>query len=404
MSYSSFQDDCDVAELQAIGLLVQCLIIIVRHFDNIHLIIKSNFISCIVEICHHLLNVRGNNRNNSGLSAAEGEFIKICCEFLELVYDPFLRWRFFRQTHQLSSLSGSSYHVDPQLHPEIVPFIYTSFEEGTEAKRITLNTVGVNLLNVLGSITVGSARNGRLVICPATINVIMKILSDWSANAIVRQQALDNANIMLIVLLKSSPVERQIEVDVVVLEYLTAVKQLIALKVFDRQEEEQEEDLPPVNNNYRDGNALLSILQNVTLLLCESSTKISMCHALLDGNLVGCLVEVAEKISNWDGEMVVQCLASVVEVIALVSNLVNYQLSEKVLRRLFHGVRASAAAVDRTRLVRQCLSLATHPKDPLVVNSMVVVELVRWLPDLTATEQEVIVSSLMDVCTRNSNR
>lgn len=398
-----------MAELQEIGLLVQCLTIIVRHFDNINLIIKSNFISCIVEICHHLLNVRGNNRTNSGLSAAEGGFIKICCEFLELVYDPFLRWRHFRGAHQLSSLSGSSYHVDPQLHPEIVPFIYTCFEEGTDGKRVALNTIGVNLLNVLGAITVGSARNGRLVICPATINVIMKILSDWSANAEVRQLALDNANIMLIVLLKSSPVERQIEVEVVILEYLSAVKQLVELKEFDQrpmveEEEEEKEDLSPVNENYRDRNALLSILQNVTLLLGEPSTKTNLCHALLTGNLINCLVETSEKISDWDGEMVVQCLSSVVEVMALVCNLVNYQLSEKVLRRLFHGVRSAEAKVDRTRLVRQCLALATHPKDPLVVNSLVVVELVRWLPHLDATEQEVIVSSLMDVCTRNSNR
>lgn len=333
------------------------------------------------------------------LSSAEQQLIKVCCEFLELIYDPFLTWRHFVRKHRLTS-SGSSYHVDPQLHPEIVPFIYTCFEDLPASKRSALHNLGSCLLNVLGGIAIGSSRNGRLVICPATINVIMKIIGDWSMEEAVRKRALDNANLMLIVLVKSSPVERQIEVDIVIQEYMLAIQSLLK-----RCPSVDEDDCD------QDKNALLSILQNVCVLLCEPSTKTTLCNSLLDGSMVNHFVEIPEKIREWDVD-VDQHMSVIVQVIALVSYSVKYQLPEKALRRLFHGLRQSSSSsslaggegVDRKRIVEQCLSLATNPNDALALNTMVVNELINWVPTLNRSDQELVISSLMDVCSRNSNR
>lgn len=401
-SHTTASDPIPAIDVEEIRLLVQCLTIIGRHFDNINLIIRSNFINCTVEICHHLLNVCSTHRL---LSADEQSLLRVICEFLELIYDPLLKWRYFTRTHELDSGSGSSYyHVDSQLHPEIVPFVYTCFEGVTDAegslKRSALSGLGQSLLNVLGAITSGSLRNSRLVICPATINVMMKILGDWSMEEGVRKRALDNANLMLIMLVKSSPVERQIEVDIVVQEYLRAVQQLLKAREFVKRTEEEQDHLEDSNVDH---NALLSIIQNIPVLLREPSTKTTLCHSLLDNGLITQLVEIPEKLKDWTLDMD-EHLSSVVEVIALVSYSVNYKVPEKLLRRLFQGIRESSSSGSQKRIVQQCLGLATNPNDALVVNSMVVNELVRWLPSLGDFEQELIIASLMDVCTRNSNR
>lgn len=379
------QSDFDSSELEEVRLLIQCLCIISRHFDNIQIIIRSNFINCTVEICHHLLNECSPKRM---LLPTEQSLIKVCCEFLEFIYDPFLKWRHFTRTHQLSR-GGSSYHVDPQLHPEIVPFIYTCFEDLQEDTKLSaLHVLGGNLLHVLGAITIGSPRNARLVICPATINVIIKIISDWSMEESVRKRALANANLMLIMLTKSNPVERQIEVEIVVQEYMLAIQSLLKGRTVEP----------------RDANALLSIVENITTLLSEPSTKISLCHALLDGNVISYLVEIPEKIHSWDIQLD-EHMSAVVEAISLVSYSVGYQLPAKALKRLFQGLRQSTLeSSDRTRIVQQCLSLATNPNDALVLNTMVVNELISWLPTLNRPDQELVIASLMDVCTRNSNR
>lgn len=384
-------------QAEEISLLVQCLTIIGRHFDNINLIIRSNFINSTVEICHHLLNVCSAKRL---LSGDEQRLIQVCCEFLELIYDPFLTWRHFARTHRLATAGGgsSSYHVDPQLHPEIVPFVYTCFEARVPSKWSALRALGASLLNVLGAITSGSLRNGRLVICPATINVIVKLLGDWQVDAGVRRKALANANLMLVTLSKSSPVERQVEVDIVVQEYLLAMQQLLRTYPISAGDDSE-----------GDTRALLAIVQNMATLLCEPSTKASLCNALLDGGVLTQLVEVPGKIQDWATVDMDEHLSAVVEVVALVSYSANYRLPEKMMTRLFQGLRRSASPSSsqqdsRKGVVLQCLGLATSPNDALVVDSRVVNELVRWLPDLSGDEQALVIASLMDVCTRNSNR
>lgn len=394
----AFQNEFDDTELRDIGLLVQCLTIIARHFDNINLIIRSNFINCVVEICHHLLNGVSTNRV---LSADEEGLVKQCCEFLEVIYDPFLKWRHFLRTNQLSP----SYQIDPQLRPEIVPFIYTCFEEAKQnAKATNVNAVGAYLLNVLGSITIGSAKNGRLVICPATINVIMMILGDWESDRQLREKALHNANIMLIMLLKANPVERQIELEVVVQQYLAAIGELLKSTEFVKRSPEEEFEIE-LRDSYRDQNALLALVRNIMTLLAVPSTKLSLCNVLLDCNVIANLVDIPEKIHAWNIDH--SAITSVVvEVIALLIYSVNYEMPRKHLAKLFQGVRSAPAEVGQSRkkLVQQCLSLATNPNDPLAINSFIVNELIQWLPSLTDDEQEVAIGELMDICTRNSNR
>lgn len=338
---------------------------------------------------------------------SELRLIRVCCEFLELIYDPFFKWRNFLLSNRLTGSGAGVYSVDAQqLHPEIVPFIYTCFEEEeekTESKRNLLNEIGPNLLNVLGAITTGSTRNGRLVICPATINVVMRILASWTIQERLRGRATKIANVMLIMLLKTSPVERQIDVAVVVQEYLKAMGKLVQ----SREAEIRENDgCLDMEENSRDNKALLSIIQNLTTLLVEPSTKVNLCHALLEGNVIQQLVTIPEAIKR-ESSAVDECLATIVEVIAVLCATGNYALPEKTLKRLFNGMRVvtgRGSGEDRNRLVQQCLNLATSPNDPLVVNSMVVTELIHWLPVLSDYDQEVVIAALMGVCTQNSNR
>lgn len=384
----------DTEELDNTSLLMQCLTIIGRHFDNIPLIVRSNFINCSVEICHHLLNECSPTR---ALAPEEENLVRVCCEFLQLIYDPFLKWPYYSRAHRLFS-GGSSYHVDPQLHLEIVPFIYTCFEGVRGDKRAAVDALGVYLLNVLGAIIVGSPRNARLVICPATINVIMTILADWRSSAKLRRKALDNVNLMLIMLVKSNPVERQIEVDIVVQEYLMAMQSLLKEGV-----PESSGDDDPVTY---DENALMSLVQNIGVLLSEPSTRGSLCNSLVDGNAILSLAEIPRKVIDWRIDTI-SLMSTVIETMALVSYSTNQQVPEKALRKLFAGLGEASLTTSggsQREIVQQCLRLATNPNDPLVIHTMVVNEIISWLPKLVGDDQEVVVASLMDVCAKNSNR
>lgn len=337
----------------------------------------------------------------------ETKLIRVCCEFLQLIYDPFLKWPFYTRTHQLATKT-SSYHAEPQLHLEIVPFIYTCFEDlhgggGGALKLGTIHELGANILSVLGAISIGSLRNARLVICPATINVIMKILGDWTLASGLRRTALDTVNLMLHMLIKSNPVERQIEVDIVVQEYLRAVQSLVKVDVV--------VVVGGGGGQAKDENSLISLVTNINLLLMETSTKQAICEAFVEGHLIMTLAELPKRVIDWPLD--ISTLASaVVEVIAAVSySVVGSQVPEKALGKLFSGLREVLLVVaddddgtSKRDIIRQCLSLATNPNDQLVVNTMVVSELISWLPILGGDEQELVIGSLQSVCAKNTNR
>lgn len=112
----SFQND--FSNLTETELLLKCLTIICRHFENIPVIGKSDYVSNSVAIATCLIK----KLEEQKLTKDELNFIETFSQFLEVIYDPYLTWRNFLKG-DFADFSQIRYHAT-QLHVEIVPFIY----------------------------------------------------------------------------------------------------------------------------------------------------------------------------------------------------------------------------------------------------------------------------------------
>lgn len=207
--------------LTEITLLMKCLTIICRHFDNIETICKSSYVSSSIAVCNHVIQRVSilaaasrcsaccwwpwfNNHkcewrstdwvllfsphlqilNNLGVPRAdELNLIAATCNFLESIFDPFLTWRSFVRNNP-ADFTKLNYNVN-QLHPEIVPFVYCKWRrllllilplllmsasavihyafvaDCFQSKNIcSYPEIGVHLLNVLGAVVSGSQVSG----------------------------------------------------------------------------------------------------------------------------------------------------------------------------------------------------------------------------------------------------
>lgn len=138
--------------LNELILLLKCLIIICRNFDNIKSMASnsSNFIGNILAINNRIINICFEHPNSSD-QKLKVEFVKVSSNFLEAIFDPFLSWRSY-QKGSLIDLKKIDYKV-VMLNVEIVPFIYDYFEQ---KKYHHQPEISVYLLNLLGSVISGS--------------------------------------------------------------------------------------------------------------------------------------------------------------------------------------------------------------------------------------------------------
>lgn len=130
-------------------LLIKCLIIISRHFDNIPIIIKTDFISNTIAIATFIIKYIGQRKN---CKYEEINFIKSFSYFLEVIYDPYFTWRNFLKRNFVD-FKKMPYYNPTQLNVEIVPFIYDCFQY---EKIVNLPEIGSPLIHILGSIISGS--------------------------------------------------------------------------------------------------------------------------------------------------------------------------------------------------------------------------------------------------------
>lgn len=382
-------------------LLLRCLVVIARHFDNIPLILRSNFVNVCADICLSL----GRSKRGRSLSAAESNLFRACCRLLEVLYDPYQTWWHYVDQHEMYRPAGAP--LNPALHPEIVPLIYNCLESDDEAADdswSTINSIGYHLLNVLGSIISGSTRNSAKVICPATANIVGKLLSSWRCDPLVRQRALVVYNVMLQLLNKSDPVERQIDLRIVIRIYQDAIESL--LKSSPHIEVPKEQQFVLDSNDERgecwDMGALMAMLKNVGMILYEPSTRVSLARVLIESGLLTTIVAILDHVQAWYTSRL-QVAAGVMEALRTICHAIHdYLMPQKLIERLLRGIRS--LGVPKSEIVEQSLKLCVHPLDPLVINCSVLSEMIRWLPDLSAErDQEFISSNVVGICSKNAN-
>ncbi|XP_067645670.1 neurobeachin-like protein 1 isoform X2 [Eurosta solidaginis] len=418
---TSENDFLDDEQIRQIAVLVDCLVIICRHFDNILAVIKYEYKSNLIAI---LANTFKECISRQQASVQVLYLFRSFSQFLEVMYDPYLTWRSF--------LRGvyADYHKIPYkphtVHVEIVPFIYDCFQSAEISK---FPAIGESLINALGAVICGSQksltslttkspttftgegqavcdnlRNGMRAICPATVSVIMKIISQWESASELRLAALKCCALMVVVLQKSSPEERQIDLVTLIQLYCDALQTLLTTDhfissvsaTFEIASDEESSDV------IIDVNALTATVENVCLFLVDGVKAEIICEAIAETTLVDALINIPKHIKGWNINYSPALCATAKSLAVITRN--SPSISEHLrvydkLEKFFKNLRALAVPTDA--LLDACFNLAYNGQTNLLVLPEVVVKLIEWLPEMNEHEQIYLSNVILRGCTHN---
>uniref|UniRef100_A0A6B2EDM8 Putative lysosomal trafficking regulator lyst n=1 Tax=Phlebotomus kandelakii TaxID=1109342 RepID=A0A6B2EDM8_9DIPT len=373
-------------EISDTTLLFECLTIICRHFDNIALVARSNFVSVGVEIVSGAL--KSATRDRKELPKDVQALVKTFSGFLEVIFDPFLTWRHFINT----DLYEISHHPNIQLNSEIIPFIYGCFEDGTLTS---------DCLNILGGVIGGSQINAQRAVCPATVKIIVSLISAWECETSLRLVALKCFNLMVIVLLKASPETRQIELTTVMQHYHESIVMLLKTKHFMRKCQGEAFDITDETNSCIDVSALHALIDNLRSLLQEPTVRVNVCKIMIDNNILNILIGVPNIIESWDVDRQ-RLMATCVRVMRHICWASNHQMTRSSIEKLFQGLRLSGK--PSRDLVAELIGLTDALDDELFINCNTMREIISWLGDFGEKEQQFAMRRLLINCTKNVNR
>ncbi|GAB0094778.1 hypothetical protein DMENIID0001_101040 [Sergentomyia squamirostris] len=334
----------DDEEICDTSLLFQCLTIICRHFDNIPHVAKSNFIPLGIEIVSSVL--KNANQESSKICKT---LVKSFSGFLEVIFDPFLTWRHFVNT----DLYEISHHPITQLNSEIIPFIYGCFEN---------DNLTSDCLNILGGIIGGSQINAQRAVSPATVKIIVTLISTWECEAELRKVALKCFNLMVIVLLKATPETRQIELTTVMQNYHESIVMLLKTRHFIRKCQGESFEIADDTDSCINVGALHALIDNLKSLLQEPTVRAHVCEIMIDNNILNILIGVPNIIESWDIDRQ-SLMATCVRVLRHICWASHHQMSQSTIEKLFQGLRLSGK--PSRDLVAQLISLVDALTDEL---------------------------------------
>ncbi|XP_016965491.1 neurobeachin-like protein 1 isoform X2 [Drosophila biarmipes] len=377
--------------IEEVAILVDCLVIVCRHFDNILAVIKYEYKPNLIAI---LSRVFKQQMELPQSVPAISHLFSSFSAFLEVMYDPYLTWRSFvrGQSADYSRLSYKPHSV----HVEIVPFIYDCFQE---EKLIRYAEIGESLLNILGAVICGSQRNGMKAICPATVSITMSILRQWESAHGPRRVALQCYALMVIVLQKSSPEERQIDLVTLVQLYCDALQELLATKHFDSGDANFDITSDADQDVAIDMAALSSTVAAVKFFVIGDA---GVSEAIADSSLLELLTSLPKLIKPWHISHS-STLCSTMEALGTLTR--HSPQSAAQLRQGERIERLFASLQDfgnpTVGLLDTCFMLGYDESGHLLLLPEVMLQLLNWVPTLQEREQLHVTNLVLKGCTDN---
>ncbi|XP_063234189.1 neurobeachin-like protein 1 isoform X2 [Bacillus rossius redtenbacheri] len=366
--------------LEEIAMLLRCLVVICRNFDNIPFIASCDYVGSVVTICATLIQQQlVDEEEEEGVA---GQVLRQFCRLLECLYDPYFTWR-----HLLLGRPADAARLPLQpalLHVEVVPFVYECFQTALLEKRPQLST---ELLHVLGAVISGAQHNALRAICPATVNIVMGVISHPGAADEARQTAVQCFVVMARVLSRCSADQRQIEVGTILQFY-------------------QDSLVEAVSGEWREGSAqaVAGVVGALGLLLAEGSAGCQdIRDAMVDGQLLDTVVTVVEQSSRCSSErqmLATTCVKTITSILSGSSRGKERMAKTDAYERLFVALKTLGA--PSRDLLTAVLSLATEDDESHTLQiAEVLLPLSHWLVDLEAEDQAWLAASLFRLCTTN---
>lgn len=215
---------------------------------------------------------------------------------------------------------------------------------------------------------------------------------------------------MNIVLQRSSPEQRQIEMLTILQLYLGAIKELLKTERFVERSIESSFEISEEDDNDQGGggqltcidvNALNATVNNVTELLGEPVSRVQICNAIFEANFMGTLVEIPKRVTGWKTTTDLQTLdTTLIRTLACLSHnsagIQQILSTGETLAQLFDGLKGHGRPTQK--LLAECILLAFNYDGSLVVNGRVLIALIDWLgAGMADTEQIYLAEQLVRI-------
>ncbi|XP_078323505.1 neurobeachin-like protein 1 isoform X4 [Crassostrea virginica] len=357
--------------------IIKCLIIISRNYDNVPLLGSCQFVKHLVSIG----NLLSEKLTQNALQEIQIKtFLKLTVHFFECLYDPYFVWR-KRLKGWVVDKSRMTYKP-AELHVEVVPFFYDCCNKSTLSVSLK-----IRFLHLFGAVMCGTQSNALRVITPATLDILLQILSSSELSGPTNEQRLDLLELkdlslkcivcMVHMIHGSSPDQRQVEVSQVMEGYMDV------LTTSDIQSEDG------FNQQMQ-----LSMIHAVNeMLSCQDRSALQV--TLVSGGTFDSLVALLQKTSLTGSEA--QSLAmSVLQVIcSVLTGSINAK--ERFALRVGYGKFVEALkslGQPSMALLKGVLNLVVEEefcegKNHVIRNVQSALMLLCWLPDIQSKELQI---------------
>lgn len=238
---------------------------------------------------------------------------------------------------------------------------------------------------------------------PATVSLLIGILSKWECNSALRSIILKCLAKMVYVLFRSSPVERQIDLVTVFQMYLDVIFNLLKTHQFDRRPFDEKFNVQADDDDdYIDLNALTATIDNIAAFSLEEQSRLQICSGVVDANFIPTLAGIPKRIQKWEFDRqkvatsVVRAMALLRQTMPVVANIL---CNAQHITTLFDGIKALGKPTHE--LVAQCIEFAYDKSKGEIVFGEIIVHLVDWIKDMREPEQVFAAESLVAICSEN---
>lgn len=207
---------------------------------------------------------------------------------------------------------------------------------------------------------------------------------------------------MVIVLHRSNPVERQIDLLTVFQLYLDVMLTLLKTRQFERRPFDEKFEVGANDEDYIDLNALTAVVDNIDSILSEKQSRLPICSFIIEANYIATLAGIPKRVQKWDFDR--QKLAtSVIRALALLRRtapkVTNILCNSSHIFTLFDGIKLLGK--PSKKLIEQCIELAYDDDRKEIVFGEIITHLVSWIKDMHETEQLFVADTLHKVCSQN---
>ncbi len=207
--------------------MVQMLIIVCRHHDNLALVASCEYLKYIVPMTTGILN-KMSAATDDGDQSSLVSFITHVLHLFECMCDPYHIWRKYIMNLQVNP---AHHKYKPSiLSVELVPFFYDCLQDATWQLLQSINA-HIRVIHMFGAILTGSQENAQVAVSPATVDVLFGLLdtpapsSDFTvvhpgSLQLVQELALKCIVQMVLAIHGCAPEHRQVELTEIVQQLL----------------------------------------------------------------------------------------------------------------------------------------------------------------------------------------